>query len=462
VDRPATSLCRLLTALALAGLAGAGPAAATVTPIVTTPAADGTLVGPTLSLGASAPGATEVQYFASGVGPIATSSAPPGFAATVDVAQTLHARNGDVYTLWAVAYDAFQIPSLASYPARTIVADLEARADFVTPSPPAFLRTNAPALTYTIGYAPDIVCVRWRVNSNDPADFTPCLDPATPGAAGSLAAPTEATYSPATFQFLSPGEGAWTLDVSVTDALGNAGVTRRTFTVDRTPPALTIVSGPAEGSTISKQTVTFGFVTEPNVRLQCAIDEPISSLSCSGSSSQTASGLLDGAHGFRIRATDAAGNSSEDARGFNVRLAGTPGAENAAGFVPIAFADSTAGGVTRKHVRATVSLRTTAGKPGRVVRRLAVTGVRYASRIEVRCRGLGCPYKSRTYRVRDGRSRISQHWRGVTLKPGAVVEVFVRSDIALGRYVRYAVPKAGQSVKRTARCLSRYWKVRAC
>jgi hypothetical protein len=454
-------LSRLLTALALIALCGAAPAAATTTPIITTPAADGTLVGPTLSLGASAPGATEVQYFASGVGPVATSSTPPGFPATVDVAQTLHARNGDVYSLWAVAYDAFQIPSLASYPTRTIVTDLEARADFVTPSPPAFLRTNARTLTYTIGYAPDIVCVRWRVNSDDPAAFTPCLDPATPGAAGSVTAPTEATYSPASFQFLSPAEGAWALDASVTDALGNTGVTRRTFTIDRTPPALTIVSGPPEGSTISKQTVTFGFVTEPNVRLQCAIDEPISSLSCSGSSSQTASGLLDGAHGFRIRATDAAGNSSEDARAFNVKLAGAPGAENAAGFVPVAFADTSAGRARRRHVRATISLSTTAAKAGRVVRGLRVTGVRHASRIEVHCRGLGCPYTSRTYRVRDGSSGISQHWRGVTLKPRAVVEVFVRSNVALGRYVRYAVRKAG-GVGRTASCLSRYGKVRAC
>jgi hypothetical protein len=63
--------------------------------------------------------------------------------------------------------------------------------------------------------------------------------------------------------------------------------------------------------------------------------------------------------------------------------------------------------------------------------------------------------------VRDGSSGISQHWRGVTLKPRAVVEVFVRSDVALGRYVRYTVRKAG-GVGRTASCLSRYGKVRAC
>jgi hypothetical protein len=89
----------------------------------------------------------------------------------------------------------------------------------------------------------------------------------------------------------------------------------RSFTVDTTPPSLSVTTGPADGSTSSDpgRTATFGFVASDattSVRaVECKLDGGAFS-PCASSGSQTYSGLADGAHTFTVRATDAAGNAT--------------------------------------------------------------------------------------------------------------------------------------------------------
>jgi hypothetical protein len=102
-------------------------------------------------------------------------------------------------------------------------------------------------------------------------------------------------------------DGAHKLSVQAIDAPGNVSdVKGRPFTVDTTAPAVTLVSGPANGSATNAQSASFGFSTnDPGATLTCQFD--------SGgfnrcSSPFNRSNIQDGKHAFQVRARDPAGN----------------------------------------------------------------------------------------------------------------------------------------------------------
>ncbi len=87
---------------------------------------------------------------------------------------------------------------------------------------------------------------------------------------------------------------------------------------DTTPPNTTITSGP--GGTISNSSPSFGFSSsEAGSTFQCRLD---SSTWSACSSPRSYSNVLDGQHTFRVRATDAAGNTDTTpaTRSFAVEL----------------------------------------------------------------------------------------------------------------------------------------------
>jgi PKD repeat protein/lysophospholipase L1-like esterase len=103
----------------------------------------------------------------------------------------------------------------------------------------------------------------------------------------------------------SLADGAHTLKVRGVDNAGNQDPTpaTRSFNLDRTPPVLTLNQGP-EG-TIETGNVSFSFAASESATLQCALDEQ-SLAGCASPRSYT--NLADGAHTFRVRGTDLAGN----------------------------------------------------------------------------------------------------------------------------------------------------------
>jgi hypothetical protein len=104
-------------------------------------------------------------------------------------------------------------------------------------------------------------------------------------------------------------DGPHTLHVRATDLARNVGTeTTRSFTVDTTPPAVVIESGPS--GTVTATTASFTLSTEPSATLECRLD---SAAWTTCTSSAAYSGLADGEHRFYARATDAAGNLGVEA-----------------------------------------------------------------------------------------------------------------------------------------------------
>lgn len=108
------------------------------------------------------------------------------------------------------------------------------------------------------------------------------------------------------------GDGAHTIKVRAVDEAGNRDATpeSRSFTLDRTPPTVTVTSGPSGPTTSS--TATFAFnASESVTRFECDVQDD-GFVPCT--SPQVYSGLTDGAYTFRVRAFDVAGNGSDPVR----------------------------------------------------------------------------------------------------------------------------------------------------
>ena len=100
-------------------------------------------------------------------------------------------------------------------------------------------------------------------------------------------------------------EGAHTFRVRATDAAGNTGAaTVYDWTIDTSAPSVTLDSGPSDPS--NEVDPSFAFSTSETASFECRLDDDAFG-ACS--SPQDYSGLAEGAHTFRVRATDAAGNT---------------------------------------------------------------------------------------------------------------------------------------------------------
>lgn len=104
----------------------------------------------------------------------------------------------------------------------------------------------------------------------------------------------------------------------------NFAVATSTGPPDTTPPDTTITSGPAEGSTITNNTPTFGFSSsETPSTFQCSVD---SAAFTACTSPFTTAPLANGLHSFAVQAIDASGNvdPSPATRGFTVNVGPPP------------------------------------------------------------------------------------------------------------------------------------------
>ncbi len=112
-------------------------------------------------------------------------------------------------------------------------------------------------------------------------------------------------------------DGSYDFRVRATDAAGNQTVATRSFSVDTTPPAVGVISGPA-GPT-NDTTPSFGFTAEPGATVECSIDQGTPAYgSCTTAASHTAAPLTDGSYVFRVRATDGVGNRGSASQSFSV------------------------------------------------------------------------------------------------------------------------------------------------
>jgi hypothetical protein len=129
-----------------------------------------------------------------------------------------------------------------------------------------------------------------------------------------------ACSSPKSYSSLA--EGAHTFDVQATDAAGNAEAAPQTYTwtVDTTAPDTSITAGQTDPSSASSADFSFSS-TEVGSSFECRLDGG-SFDSCTSPASYT--GLTDGSHTFRVRTTDAAGNTDASAAVFTWTVDATP------------------------------------------------------------------------------------------------------------------------------------------
>jgi hypothetical protein len=90
------------------------------------------------------------------------------------------------------------------------------------------------------------------------------------------------------------------------------------------------------------------------------------------------------------------------------------------------------------------------GKPGIRIEQLVVNAPDGA-RVEIRCRGRGCPFRRLVRRTRPQTVRVRRFARRV-LRPGAVVQVWVTRPGEIGKYTRLRI-RSGKRPVRVDRCL---------
>lgn len=113
--------------------------------------------------------------------------------------------------------------------------------------------------------------------------------------------------------------GAWELRVRAVDDAGNADTTPeiRTWTVDRTEPAVTLSSDPATGITNDPER-DFTYTSEPGVTFACTLDgTTLPAQECDGT---TTVDVAAGEHLFTVVATDQAGNQGSNYAMWTVDL----------------------------------------------------------------------------------------------------------------------------------------------
>lgn len=189
-------------------------------------------------------------------------------------------------------------------------AQVTTNSSYTTTSSDPNCPAPTPNTTLTAGAAP---------SSNDSTptfSFTSDQPGSTFACSIDAAAPTACT-SPYTSAPLA--DGTHTFEVAAT-AAGQTDPTpaSQSFTIDATPPSLTI-SSPAEGATITAGiSVPVSFTAEAGSATACKTD---AGAAAACTSPYTTAPLANGAHSVTVAATDAAGNTSTVVRNFTLNVA---------------------------------------------------------------------------------------------------------------------------------------------
>ncbi len=168
------------------------------------------------------------------------------------------------------------------------------------------------AYTWTIDTAaPDtsiITAPADLTNSNDPSFSFNSTEPGGSFTCRLDGGTAVACATPQSYTDLS--DGPHTFAVFATDAAGNADASAATdtWTIDTVAPVTTITAAPPNPSTVAN--ATFQFSSESGATFECRLD---GGAWATCTSPKTYAALSDGSHTFEVRATDAAGNTSDEA-----------------------------------------------------------------------------------------------------------------------------------------------------
>ena len=172
--------------------------------------------------------------------------------------------------------------------ARAFTIDTTAPTVAITNGPSGPTNTNPPTFSFTHGA--DAATVECRV---DTGGFGPCTSPHTTA---------------------SLPQGNRTFEVRVTDALGNAATVSRAFSIDTTPPTITITGGPSGPTNSNPPAFSFTAGADAST-VQCRVDGN-AFVACTSPWSPAA--LTQGEHTFEVRVADSLGNQDNSTRTFSV------------------------------------------------------------------------------------------------------------------------------------------------
>jgi hypothetical protein len=244
-------------------------------PVITSPADGSVSAGATVSLSGTAEAGASLEVFD---GAVSKGFATAGVGGSWTKALTGLADGSHSFTARASDAAGNSSPPSASV---TVTVDTTAPQTTITASPSDPTR----AADAVFDFAADEAGATFEC-SLDGAAFAPCTGPKT--------------YS-------GLAEGAHSFQVRATDSAGNTDPTpaSRSWTVDRSAPETTILSGPADPS--SSTDATFDFTaSEAGSSFECSLD---GAAFAACTTPFTATGLASGLHTFDVRATDAAGNA---------------------------------------------------------------------------------------------------------------------------------------------------------
>ena len=244
-------------------------------PVITSPADGSVSASATVSLSGTAEAGASLEVFD---GAVSKGFATAGVGGSWTKALTGLADGSHSFTARASDAAGNSSPPSASV---TVTVDTTAPQTTITASPSDPTR----AADAVFDFAADEAGATFEC-SLDGAAFAPCTGPKT--------------YS-------GLAEGAHSFQVRATDSAGNTDPTpaSRSWTVDRSAPETTILSGPADPS--SSTDATFDFTaSEAGSSFECSLD---GAAFAACTTPFTATGLASGLHTFDVRATDAAGNA---------------------------------------------------------------------------------------------------------------------------------------------------------
>ncbi|MCL4859476.1 MAG: HYR domain-containing protein, partial [Caldilineaceae bacterium] len=203
------------------------------------------------------------------------------------------------HTFVVVAYNALDVAD-PTPPTHAWTIDLTAPDTTIVSAPDALTASSSAPFSFSsneagVTYACDL----------DGGGFAPCANPVT---------------------FTGLADGAHTLLVRATDAAGNvdASPASHAWTIDSTPPTTTLASTPPNPSNSRDAAFTFSGADDGGsgvTGFQCSLDGSGFTPCASG---QAYSGLADGAHIFRVRAVDAAGNVDPTPAEYGWTIDATP------------------------------------------------------------------------------------------------------------------------------------------
>jgi hypothetical protein len=229
---------------------------------------------------------------------------------------------------------------------------------------------------------------------------------------------------------LAPPDGPHTLVIRASDPAGNETRRHVPLTYDATAPSIAFVAGPAEREVVYDDSVAFGFAIADitPVTATCRIDGE-AGRPCASATSHTLSGLRPGVHMFVLEAVDAAGHVAVASRSFAV-------AER-----PLPRLDLN---VTRDWLL---------WKDGRTsVDRLIVRRAPAGATVTVRCRGRGCPFRTRRIAASKRRLPLTGLFGKRKLRPGTRIEIAIAKEGHVGRMYRYVL-RARKSPRLVIRCV---------